>query len=159
MWLSLSLSFPWLTDFAWILYVKISSKYFIFCIIDWGLMFFQEKFRKFIFPQKWLDRKMNGTIRKCSSSTFQIFVMSLGFYNFLAILVSRLCWRKSPSVIKWLNIRMLYLWLWGILWEDTSNAVSNGRNLSESIVLDVYNTVMRPAPAIISRAKKTVILF
>jgi hypothetical protein len=38
------------------------------------------------FPLKWLNRKTNGTVRKCSSRTFRWMVMSVGFDNLISYL-------------------------------------------------------------------------
>jgi hypothetical protein len=79
---------------------------------DWG--FFLEKLRIWILSPK-MNRKTNGTIRKCSSRPFQWMVMSVCFDNlrsFWVISVSRPWWWKSPSVLKeespWLSWKLYW---------------------------------------------------
>jgi hypothetical protein len=46
---------------------------------DWS--FFEKNLKNGFLPRKWLNRRTNGTIRKCSSRHFQWMVMSVYFDN------------------------------------------------------------------------------
>jgi hypothetical protein len=84
----------------------------LFLYLDWGLQmetsgvyrvnsFFRKIQKMYFTPINWVNRKTNGTIRKCFPRGFQWMVMSGGFDN-LKWFGQFQC-QKSPSVLRVLN--------------------------------------------------------